>query len=83
LAIVVLDKKGRILIPKEIRDSIGADAGSVFIIRLESGKVVLEKVGRPSEVFAGIFKPKETIPENLDKFAEKVIREWWKKKEST
>ena len=83
MSIVVLDKKGRILIPKDIRESIGAVAGTAFIIRVENDKVILEKLGRPSERFARIFKPKKRVPEDLDEYAVEAIKTWWEKKQNT
>ncbi|MEX0567762.1 MAG: AbrB/MazE/SpoVT family DNA-binding domain-containing protein [Candidatus Njordarchaeota archaeon] len=82
MAIVVLDDKGRILIPKSIRDAIGAHPGTVFVADFEDDKIVLRKIGRPSEKFAGIFKPKKKIPKDLDKFVIEAMKNWWKKKEN-
>ena len=78
--VVVLDGKGRILIPKSIRDSIGATVGTAFIVSLEGDKIILRKLGRPSERFAGIFKPKRGVPEDLDRFVIEAMQGWWKKR---
>jgi len=82
MAIVVLDRKGRVVIPKRIRDAIGAKEGTLFAVRIEGNRIVFEKIGKPSEKFAGIFRPKREIPEDLDSFVVEAIRAWWKRKES-
>ncbi len=40
---VTLAERGQIVIPKEARDALGLKAGSKLQIRLEDGKLVIEK----------------------------------------
>ncbi|OQW87202.1 MAG: hypothetical protein BWK72_14235 [Rhodoferax ferrireducens] len=40
---VTLAERGQIVIPKEARDAMGLKAGSKLQIRLEDGKLVIEK----------------------------------------
>lgn len=40
---VHLDPQGRLVIPAPIRRSLGLEAGDLLIVRLESGRLVLEK----------------------------------------
>ena len=80
MAIVVIDSKGRILIPKNIREAVGATTGTAFIARVEENKIILEKIGKPSEKYAGIFKPRKKVPEDLDKVVLEAIEEWWRER---
>ena len=43
---VTLAERGQIVIPKEARDALGLKAGSKLQIRLEDGKLVIEKKGQ-------------------------------------
>ncbi|RLE93343.1 MAG: AbrB/MazE/SpoVT family DNA-binding domain-containing protein [Thermoprotei archaeon] len=40
---VVLDDRGRVLIPSEIRKLLGLRGGSKLAVRVEAGRIILEK----------------------------------------
>ncbi|MGQ4891547.1 MAG: hypothetical protein ACP6IP_03560 [Candidatus Njordarchaeia archaeon] len=41
---------------------------------------VLRKIVSVAEEFAGAFKAKKQIPDDLDEFLSKMIHDWWKEK---
>jgi AbrB family looped-hinge helix DNA binding protein len=45
---VTMSTKGQIVVPKEIRERAGMDAGDELEISLEDGKVQLKKAGQPA-----------------------------------
>jgi len=74
--IVRVDRRGRILIPKEIRRRAGIREGGFVEITLSEGKVILEPVESVASKYWGAFRVKKW-PEDLDEFIEEVMREWW------
>ncbi len=49
--IVVVRKKGIIVIPKAIRDALGIEEGDALRVRVEEGKIVLRKEGFWEKLF--------------------------------
>ncbi len=51
---VVLDNRGRILIPSEVRKLLGITSGSRLVVKVEAGRIILEKLPpRTKKVRAG------------------------------
>ena len=46
---VSVDERGRIVIPKEVREAIGIASGDEVIIKVENNKAILEKAEDPFE----------------------------------
>jgi AbrB family looped-hinge helix DNA binding protein len=44
-----LSSKGQIVIPKEVRESLGLEMGTEFHVQIEAGRIVLQPIG-PSVV---------------------------------
>ncbi len=76
--IVRVDDKGRILIPKSIRERVNLRKGYYVRIRVEDGRLVLEPLKSIAEEFYGVFKV-DRWPDDLDEFVVEVMREWWRK----
>ncbi len=76
--IVEMDKKGRVLIPKKIRDKLNLREGTKFRLRIEDEKIILVKEESTAERYAGKYKAKIPIPKDLDDFLNMVIQNWWK-----
>lgn len=74
-----VDEKGRILIPKRVREKAGVKEGSYVKIRADERGIVIEPVGSIADKYLGAFKVAEW-PEDLDKFAAEVVRKWWTQK---
>lgn len=45
-----VDSKGRIVLPKEVRERLGITAGTEVVIREEDGKAVVEPEDEPEEI---------------------------------
>ncbi len=76
--IVEIDEKGRILIPKEIRKRLNIKKGTKLRVYVDGDKIVLFKEESITERYAGKYRAKIPIPEDLDEFLNTVIKEWWK-----
>ncbi len=70
-----VDKKGRVLLPKRLREAVGLKEGSIVRVRAEENKIIIEKVGSVADRFFGKFKV-ERWPEDLDEFLKDKIREF-------
>ena len=78
--IVSIDEKGRILIPKKIREKMGLKKGVKLRIESKDNYIILKKQEESiAEKYAGKFKPKKPLPENLDDLLNEVIQKWWEK----
>ena len=74
---VRVDAKGRIIIPKTIREKAGIRPGDLVEVGLEDGKIRVVPVGSNAEKLYGIFNV-EKWPEDLDEFLVEAARKWWK-----
>ena len=77
--IVRIDGKGRILIPKGLREAVGVREGGLVKVYVEGGKVVVEPLGSVADMFFGCFKV-DRWPDDLDKFVVEAVKEWWLRK---
>ena len=76
--IVEVDKKGRILLPKKIRDDLKLEERSKLKIMVEGDKIILIKEKSIADEYAGKYREKRKIPEDLDQFLNRVIEDWWR-----
>jgi len=74
---VKVGKKGRIVIPKEVRDALNIREGSFVRIYVEGGRIVVEPVEDVVEKFKGSVSV-ERWPEDLDDFLLEVSGDWLK-----
>jgi bifunctional DNA-binding transcriptional regulator/antitoxin component of YhaV-PrlF toxin-antitoxin module len=58
--------KGQLLIPKPIRDALYAGKGTVFSMRLDRGRVILETVSRKNGKQLSDWLPKWQVRRRLD-----------------
>ena len=56
--IAKVDKKGRLLIQKEIREKLGIKEGSNVKIKIEGKRIVIEPIESTADKYFGIFKRK-------------------------
>ena len=47
---VRVDRRGRIVLPKEFRDALGISEGDEVVVMLEGGRVIIEKAEDPLKV---------------------------------
>jgi len=77
--IVRVDSKGRVLIPKGLREAVGVKEGGLVRVYVEGGRVVVEPLGSVADRFFGCFKV-ERWPDDLDGFVVEAVKEWWMRK---
>ncbi len=73
-----IDKKGRVLIPKSIREALGIRAKQQLRISIGNGRIVLEPIGGIADQYYGVVEVKEW-PRDLDEFVVEAIQKWWKR----
>ena len=74
-AIVRIDEKGRITIPKHIRESCGLTEGMEVSLRVEGGRVIIELIRSRADELFGIIKVR-SWPEDLDDYVIEALRRW-------
>ena len=83
---IPIDKAGRVVLPKEIRDRMGLHSGTEFEVIEEADRIVLKPVPKPPRlvrkkgflVFVPDEPPKEDIVEFIKKQREERIRKFIK-----
>ncbi|MEM2405251.1 MAG: AbrB/MazE/SpoVT family DNA-binding domain-containing protein [Candidatus Methanomethylicia archaeon] len=79
MEIVKVDEKGRIIIPKTMREKIGVKEGSYVKIKMNEKGIIIEPLEPIADKYYGAFKIAEW-PEDLDEFIIEVMRKWWTRK---
>ncbi|MFQ6085727.1 MAG: AbrB/MazE/SpoVT family DNA-binding domain-containing protein [Candidatus Bathyarchaeia archaeon] len=76
MAITKIDGKGRVVIPRNIRESVGMGEGSYVMVKADGERVLIESLAPVADKYFGAF----TIgrwPEDLDEFVVETIKRWW------
>ena len=73
---VKVDGKGRVVIPKSLREKARIREGSYVKMRAEEKAIIVEPVESIADKYYGAFKI-EKWPEDLDDFIVQVMRRWW------
>jgi AbrB family looped-hinge helix DNA binding protein len=73
---VKVDEKGRVIIPKGIRENAKLKEGGYVTIKAEGKKIIMEPLEPIAEKYYGAFKITKW-PENIDEFIVEVIKTWW------
>lgn len=79
MEVVKIDKKGRLLIPKDIREKAGIKVESLVMIKVREKSIVIEPVEPVADKYFGAFRVAKW-PEDLDEFVVGVMRDWWSRK---
>ena len=74
--VVKVDEKGRILILKDIRESVGVKEKSYVKVRVEGRRIVIEPLEPVADKYYGAFKI-DKWPEDLDHFLVETVKKWW------
>ena len=74
--IVRVDERGRVVIPKSIREKVKLKEGNYVNVRVEGKIIVLEPLGSIADRYFGAFKVSRW-PEDLDEFVVGVAGRWW------
>jgi AbrB family looped-hinge helix DNA binding protein len=72
LEIVKVDEKGRVIIPKSLREKAKVKEGGYVKMRADGKTIIIKPVESIADKYYGAFKI-EKWPENLDEFIVKVI----------
>lgn len=75
-AAVKVDEKGRIVIPKEIRETAKLKEGSYVTIKTKGKTIIMEPLEPVADKYYGAFKIAKW-PENIDEFTVEVMKKWW------
>jgi len=75
-AIVKGDSRGRVVIPKSLRERAEMEEGRYVKVTAKGKSIILEPLEPSADKYFGAFKIAKW-PEDLDEFAVEVIRKWW------
>jgi AbrB family looped-hinge helix DNA binding protein len=73
---VKLDEKGRVIIPKKIREAAQLKEGTCFTVKAEGNKIIIEPVESVADKGYGAFKV-DKWPDDLDMFMVEAVGKWW------
>jgi AbrB family looped-hinge helix DNA binding protein len=76
MEVVKVDEKGRIVIPKRLREKARVREGGHVRVRADERGIVIEPLEPIADKYFGAFKVVKW-PENLDEFVVEVMRKWW------
>ncbi len=79
MEVVKVDEKGRMLIPKELRERAGVKEGGYVKVTERKGSIVIQPLESVADKYLGTFEVKRW-PQDLDEFVVGVMREWWTSK---
>ncbi|MCD6538520.1 AbrB/MazE/SpoVT family DNA-binding domain-containing protein [Candidatus Bathyarchaeota archaeon] len=74
--IVRVDERGRVVIPKSIREKVKLKEGEYVNVRVEGRSIVMEPLESVADKYFGAFKISRW-PKDLDEFMVGVARRWW------
>ena len=73
---VKVDKKGRVIIPKNIRKTAKLKEGSYVNIKTKGKSIIIEPTEPVADKYYGAFKITQW-PEDIDEFTVEVMQKWW------
>ena len=82
MSVVRVDDKGRVLIPKAVRERVGLRKGGYVRVRVDGKRIVIEAVEPVADRYFGAFKVARW-PEDLDDFLVEVVRRRWSRKDTS
>lgn len=74
--VVRVDERGRVVLPKAVRERVGLKKGGYARVRVEGSAIVIEPVGSLADKYFGAFKV-DRWPEDLNDFVERAVQGWW------
>ncbi|HDO41316.1 MAG TPA: AbrB/MazE/SpoVT family DNA-binding domain-containing protein [Candidatus Bathyarchaeota archaeon] len=74
--IVKVDEKGRVVIPKSVREKVKLKEGSYVNVRAEGKIIIMEPLESIADKYFGAFKISRW-PEDIDEFVAEAIKRWW------
>ncbi|MEM0053688.1 MAG: AbrB/MazE/SpoVT family DNA-binding domain-containing protein [Nitrososphaeria archaeon] len=79
MEVVKVDKRGRIMIPKRIREKVKVKEDGYVKVRADEKSIIIEPIESIADKYFGAFKILRW-PEDLDNFVNEVLKEWWVQK---
>lgn len=77
--VIRVDNKGRLLIPKVLRDKTEITEGSYVKVETEGTRIIIEATESIAEKYRGAFKI-DTLPEDIDQYTEgEILKKWLQK----
>lgn len=73
-----IDEKGRVRIPKSIRETAKLKEGSYVSIKAKGKTIIMEPAEPVADKYYGAFKITKW-PEDMDEFIEELMQKWWTK----
>ena len=71
-----LDEKGRVRIPKRIREAAKLKEGSYVNIKARGKTIIIEMAEPAADKYYGAIKV-DKWPEDMDEFSREVMQKWW------
>ncbi|MEM1538165.1 MAG: AbrB/MazE/SpoVT family DNA-binding domain-containing protein [Candidatus Nezhaarchaeales archaeon] len=79
MEIMKVDEKGRVMIPKKLREQAKVKEGSYVKIKAGEKIITIEPLEPIADKYFGAFKITKW-PEDLDEFIVEVMNKWWTRK---
>jgi len=77
--VIRVDNKGRLLIPKALREKAEITEGSYVKIETEGNRLIIEPTESTAQKYHGFFKT-DNLPEDLDHYVEgEILKRWLQK----
>jgi len=73
---IKVDEKGRVIIPKRIRETVSLKEGSYVNIKTKGKTIIIEAVAPVADKYFGAFKITKW-PEDIDEFVAEVMQKRW------
>ena len=70
-----VDGKGRVLIPKKVRESMNLSEGTLVSINVEGNAIIIKRAESAADRYYGKFKVKKW-PKDLDEVLKKEVIKW-------
>ncbi len=69
-----ITSKGQVVIPKDIREKLGLNPGTILNVKVEGKKIILEPASEPPEIFVELGERSEEILKELREESEERIK---------
>jgi AbrB family looped-hinge helix DNA binding protein len=74
--VVKVDEKGRVVIPKSLREMAELGEGRYVTVTAREKVVIIEPLEPAADKYLGAFKIARW-PEDLDEFVVEAVKKWW------
>lgn len=71
-----IDEKGRVMIPKNVRETAKLKKGSYVSIKAKGKAIIIEPAEPVADKYYGAFEIAKW-PKDMDEFMVEAVKEWW------